>query len=145
MGTMPPYYAKSGADGRFTLPELPEGRYRLRVWHEGLGTVKTGVPETVTVVAGEPLREAARARAVRQVVRVQRGVAARRLIGCGRQRRHEHEHPQRSQVGQRRDLFRHLRQPARRNTGGRTPAHVAPGLVDRRGSVPLRRFGRAGA
>lgn len=51
-----PYFAKSDATGRFVIPELPAGRYGLRVWHEGLGRVREGLPETVTVAAGEPTR-----------------------------------------------------------------------------------------
>lgn len=40
----------TGADGTFTLPDVPPGTYELRVWHEAL---KAG-PTTVTVVAGKP-------------------------------------------------------------------------------------------
>jgi high-affinity iron transporter len=29
-----PWFAVCGADGRFRIPEVPEGLYRLRVWHE---------------------------------------------------------------------------------------------------------------
>jgi hypothetical protein len=29
-----PYHARPGAGGRFSLGEVPAGRYRLRVWHE---------------------------------------------------------------------------------------------------------------
>ncbi|MGE3274836.1 MAG: carboxypeptidase regulatory-like domain-containing protein [Vicinamibacterales bacterium] len=32
-----PYFAVTGEDGRFTLPELPPGTYTLEVWHETLG------------------------------------------------------------------------------------------------------------
>ncbi len=29
-----PYFAPAGADGRFTLMDVPPGRYRLHVWHD---------------------------------------------------------------------------------------------------------------
>ncbi len=32
-----PYHAVSGKDGRFTIAEVPPGKYTLRVWHETLG------------------------------------------------------------------------------------------------------------
>ena len=32
-----PYFDVSGANGTFTLRDLPPGRYRLRAWHEKLG------------------------------------------------------------------------------------------------------------
>jgi plastocyanin len=31
-----PWYGRTGADGRLTLPSVPAGRYRLRTWHQGL-------------------------------------------------------------------------------------------------------------
>lgn len=40
-----PYYALTGADGRFAFDNLPPGQYKLQVWHERLGTV----PASVTV------------------------------------------------------------------------------------------------
>jgi Carboxypeptidase regulatory-like domain len=40
----------TGPDGRFTLPAVPPGTYRLRVWHESL----KAADQTVTVVAGRP-------------------------------------------------------------------------------------------
>lgn len=42
--------ALSGADGRFTIDDVPPGTYELRVWHEAL----KGVPQKVTVSAGKP-------------------------------------------------------------------------------------------
>ncbi|MGE0042117.1 MAG: carboxypeptidase regulatory-like domain-containing protein [Vicinamibacterales bacterium] len=33
-----PYFAVTGADGRFTLPDLPPGTYTIESWHERLGT-----------------------------------------------------------------------------------------------------------
>lgn len=32
-----PYYAVSGADGSYTIPNLPPGQYTLGIWHETLG------------------------------------------------------------------------------------------------------------
>lgn len=32
------YFAVTGDDGRFTLPELPPGHYTVTAWHESLGT-----------------------------------------------------------------------------------------------------------
>jgi plastocyanin len=34
-----PYYALSDAEGRFTLDGLPPGRYKVRLWHETLGSL----------------------------------------------------------------------------------------------------------
>jgi len=42
--------AVTGADGRFTLPDVAPGTYKLRVWHETL----KGAPQKITVVAGKP-------------------------------------------------------------------------------------------
>lgn len=42
-----PYFAVSGKDGKFTIPNLAAGTYELEAWHEKLGT-KTA---TVTVTA----------------------------------------------------------------------------------------------
>jgi hypothetical protein len=42
--------AISGADGRFTIDNVPPGTYELRVWHEAL----KGAPQKVTVAAGQP-------------------------------------------------------------------------------------------
>jgi plastocyanin len=39
VGVLPhPYYAVSGEDGGFAIPNLPPGRYTLEAWHETLGT-----------------------------------------------------------------------------------------------------------
>jgi plastocyanin len=42
--------AITGADGRFTISNVPPGTYQLRVWHEAL----TGAPQKVTVSAASP-------------------------------------------------------------------------------------------
>ncbi len=44
-----PYFAVSGADGKFSIAGLPDGTYELEAWHEKLG-VKSG---TVTIAAGK--------------------------------------------------------------------------------------------
>lgn len=41
--------AISGADGRFTIANVPPGTYELRVWHE----VLKGAPRKITVTAGK--------------------------------------------------------------------------------------------
>jgi len=33
-----PYFAVTGADGRFSLPQVPPGDYTVTVWHERLGS-----------------------------------------------------------------------------------------------------------
>ncbi|HTF88920.1 MAG TPA: carboxypeptidase regulatory-like domain-containing protein [Planctomycetota bacterium] len=38
-----PYYAVTGADGRFTLAGLPPGEYHLHAWHEVLGKLTASV------------------------------------------------------------------------------------------------------
>ena len=45
-----PYYAVTGADGRFAFDKLPPGPYKLQVWHERLGMV----PASVTVGDQQP-------------------------------------------------------------------------------------------
>ena len=42
--------AISGADGKFSIDNVPPGTYELRVWHESL----KGAPQKITVVAGKP-------------------------------------------------------------------------------------------
>lgn len=39
VGVLPhPYFAVTGEDGAFALPQLPPGTYTLEAWHEALGT-----------------------------------------------------------------------------------------------------------
>jgi len=40
-----PYYAVTGADGKFTIKGVPAGKYKLTIWHETLG--KKSVDVTV--------------------------------------------------------------------------------------------------
>ena len=49
-----PYFAVTGDDGSFVLPDLPPGRYTITAWHETLGTQSqeieiksTGEPQTL--------------------------------------------------------------------------------------------------
>lgn len=42
--------ALTGADGRFTIDNVPPGTYELRVWHEAL----KGAPQKIRVTAGTP-------------------------------------------------------------------------------------------
>ena len=42
--------ALSGADGRFTIDNVPPGTYELRIWHESLKSA----PQKITVTAGKP-------------------------------------------------------------------------------------------
>ncbi len=44
-----PYFAVTGKDGSFQLPNLPPGEYTLEAWHEKLGTMT----QKITVAAGE--------------------------------------------------------------------------------------------
>jgi len=47
-----PYFAVTGSDGTFSLPNLPPGTYTLEAWHEEYGTqtmsVKVGEKESAT-------------------------------------------------------------------------------------------------
>ena len=38
-----PYHAVTGPDGRFVLDQVPPGTYKVRVWHELLGSVEAPV------------------------------------------------------------------------------------------------------
>jgi plastocyanin len=48
-----PYYAMTGKDGRFSIGDLPPGKYTLAVWHEYTGLSE--VPFTVAPGATVPL------------------------------------------------------------------------------------------
>lgn len=45
-----PYFAVTGATGRFALDDVPPGEYTLAAWHERLGRIE----QRVTVAAGAP-------------------------------------------------------------------------------------------
>jgi hypothetical protein len=53
-----PYATVTDAQGRFTLDQVPAGRYTLRLWHERLGTQTTPVSlvaeQTVSLKLGYP-------------------------------------------------------------------------------------------
>lgn len=38
-----PYHAVTAADGSFTIPDVPAGKYLVRVWHERLGELEAPV------------------------------------------------------------------------------------------------------
>ena len=46
-----PYFAGTGSDGTYRIPGVPNGRYRLRCWHESLPAQERAVqvPETGSV------------------------------------------------------------------------------------------------
>jgi plastocyanin len=46
-----PFFAVSGADGKFEIPKVPAGKYTLEAWHERFGTKS----QEITVEAGKPL------------------------------------------------------------------------------------------
>ncbi len=48
-----PYHAVTDAEGRFTLPDVPEGVYTLMAWHPGMGGI---LDMKVIVLADETLR-----------------------------------------------------------------------------------------
>jgi plastocyanin len=46
-----PYFAVSGDDGRFEIPQVPPGKYTVEVWHERYGSQT----QEVTVADGKPV------------------------------------------------------------------------------------------
>jgi plastocyanin len=54
-----PFFAVTGDDGKFTIPNVPPGKYTLKTWGEKLGdssrevTVVAGVPTTVQIKLGK--------------------------------------------------------------------------------------------
>jgi hypothetical protein len=53
-----PYFASTGADGRFVMDSVPPGRYQLRTWHPRLGTTV----DSITIEAGREASVVLRAR-----------------------------------------------------------------------------------
>ncbi len=54
IGVVPhPFFAVTGSDGRYTLADVPPGRYTLEVWHERFGrqTVQARVAGQTAVTA----------------------------------------------------------------------------------------------
>jgi hypothetical protein len=50
--TPTPHVARAGPDGRFVLPDVPVGRYQLRVWHERASDVTLDVEVTPAGLTG---------------------------------------------------------------------------------------------
>ncbi len=46
-----PYWAVTGEDGSYSIPDVPAGTYKIKVWHEARDYDRSG-PEEVTVAAG---------------------------------------------------------------------------------------------
>ena len=44
-----PWFAKSGADGKASITNIPAGRYRVRIWHPNLDGTEEGTARDVTV------------------------------------------------------------------------------------------------
>jgi plastocyanin len=45
-----PFFAVTGADGAFSIPNIPPGTYTVEAWHERFGTKQA----SVTIAAGKP-------------------------------------------------------------------------------------------
>ena len=48
-----PYFSVSGADGKFTIKNLPPGEYTISVWHEELPKLQAPAAQKVVVKTGE--------------------------------------------------------------------------------------------
>jgi hypothetical protein len=44
-----PWFGKSDAAGRARLDGLPDGRYKLKVWHYGLANLDVAAEQVITV------------------------------------------------------------------------------------------------
>jgi plastocyanin len=51
-----PYFAKTGADGRARIADVPAGTYEARVWHPRMRVAVDKTAQTVTVPAADPGR-----------------------------------------------------------------------------------------
>jgi plastocyanin len=70
-----PWFAKTGSDGRATLPDLPARAYTVRVWHPQMRDAEDTTRKPIDVVAGKRT-EAAWTVALKPEVRVRRAPMA---------------------------------------------------------------------
>ena len=70
-----PYFAKTGADGKALIADLPARRYTVRVWHALQQGSEDDTRQPVDILAGAPL-DKTWALALKQEVRVRRAPAA---------------------------------------------------------------------
>jgi plastocyanin len=72
-----PYFAKTGADGAALIPDLPAGKYTVRVWHPQLAAAEETTRRPAEL-AGTGLAELAWTIALKPEVRVRRAPASGR-------------------------------------------------------------------
>jgi plastocyanin len=70
-----PYFAKTGADGKALIADLPARRYTVRVWHAQQQGAEDGTRQPVDVVGGQ-MSETAWTLALKPEVRVRRAPTA---------------------------------------------------------------------